>query len=160
MAGTAALRVRRSLTDVQDDYSSGNKAELEALWRAWKGIKELPPENPNSFFMIGGYHGEPFRGAGWGSSAYWGGYCNHGNVLFPTWHRAYLLRAAAAPGDVPSTEQGGQGDERRADPAEQRTRKNAVEPRGILASPAAMRVVGCSAARISGGGGLTLCHCS
>ncbi|KAK5997592.1 Tyrosinase [Cladobotryum mycophilum] len=21
-----------------------------------------------------------------------GGYCNHGNVLFPTWHRAYLLR--------------------------------------------------------------------
>ena len=23
---------------------------------------------------------------------YWGGYCNHGNVLFPTWHRAYLLR--------------------------------------------------------------------
>lgn len=101
MAGTEALRVRRSLTDVQDDYSSGKKGELERLWRAWKGIKELPPEDPNSFFMIGGYHGEPFRGAGWGSSAYWGGYCNHGNVLFPTWHRAYLLRLEDALRTIP-----------------------------------------------------------
>ncbi|MGB8768634.1 MAG: hypothetical protein WCC92_03400 [Candidatus Korobacteraceae bacterium] len=53
--------------------------------RAWKGIKELPPEDPHSFFVLGGYHGEPFRGGGWGNSQYWGGYCNHGNVLFPTW---------------------------------------------------------------------------
>ncbi|KAJ8131576.1 hypothetical protein O1611_g2051 [Lasiodiplodia mahajangana] len=34
----------------------------------------------------------PFRGAGWGNPSWWGGYCNHGNVLFPTWHRAYLVR--------------------------------------------------------------------
>lgn len=86
------MRVRPSLTDVQNDYRNGKPAELEALWRAFKGIKALPPDDPNSFFTIGGYHGEPFRGAGWGSSAYWGGYCNHGNVLFPTWHRAYLMR--------------------------------------------------------------------
>ena len=64
--------------------------------RAWKAIKELPPEDPRSFFMLGGYHGEPFRGAGWGSSAYWGGYCNHGNVLFPTWHRVYLHKLEEA----------------------------------------------------------------
>ncbi|HET9441802.1 MAG TPA: tyrosinase family protein [Acidimicrobiales bacterium] len=95
------MRVRRSLTAVQDDYAKGDKAELEALWRAWKGIKELPPDDPCSFFTIGGYHGEPFRGAGWGSSAYWGGYCNHGNVLFPTWHRAYLLRLEDALRSVP-----------------------------------------------------------
>jgi tyrosinase len=69
--------------------------------RAWKGIKELPPDDPNSFFVIGGYHGEPFRGAGWGSAAYWGGYCNHGNVLFPTWHRVYLLRLEDALRSVP-----------------------------------------------------------
>jgi tyrosinase len=37
--------------------------------RAWKGIKELPPGDSNAFFMIGGFHGEPLRGAGWGSSA-------------------------------------------------------------------------------------------
>ncbi|TCW84483.1 tyrosinase [Burkholderia sp. SRS-46] len=73
--------------------------------RAWKGIKALPPDDPNSFFMIGGFHGEPFRGAGWGSSSYWGGYCNHGNVLFPTWHRAYLLRLEQALQSIPGCEQ-------------------------------------------------------
>lgn len=99
-----SLRVRRSLTAVQDDYTNGDKAELEALWRAWKGIKALPPEDPLSFFTIGGYHGEPFRGAGWGSSAFWGGYCNHGNVLFPTWHRAYLVRLEEALRSIPGCE--------------------------------------------------------
>src|SRR5579872_2917039 len=77
----AALRVRKSIQDLQDEYVSGNKAPLETLMRAWKGIKELPPEDPRSFFALGGLHGEPFRGAGWGNSSYWGGYCNHGNIL-------------------------------------------------------------------------------
>lgn len=35
-------------------------------------------------------HGQPFRGSGYSSAEWWGGYCHHGNVLFPTWHRAYL----------------------------------------------------------------------
>lgn len=97
----AQLRVRRSLHDIQADFENGNKTELENLMRAWKGIKELSPDDPNSFFRIGGYHGEPFRGAGWGSAAYWGGYCNHGNVLFPTWHRAYLVRLEEALRSIP-----------------------------------------------------------
>lgn len=92
----ATPRIRRSIEDIQNDYANGNKAALETVWRAWKGIKELPADDPNSFFMIGGYHGEPFRGAGWGNSSYWGGYCNHGNVLFPTWHRVYLFRLEEA----------------------------------------------------------------
>lgn len=96
MAAHKSLRVRESLTVLQDKYKSGDKAPLENLMRAWKAIKALPPQDPNSFFMIGGYHGEPFRGAGWGNASYWGGYCNHGNVLFPTWHRAYLMRVENA----------------------------------------------------------------
>ncbi|WP_218511878.1 tyrosinase family protein [Variovorax sp. dw_308] len=95
------LRIRRALEDIQADYLAGNTKELDSLMRAWKGVKALPPDDPNSFFMIGGYHGEPFRGAGWGSSAYWGGYCNHGNVLFPTWHRVYLLRLEDALRSIP-----------------------------------------------------------
>jgi tyrosinase len=95
------LRVRRSLTDLQNDYRGGNKKPLEDLIRAWKGIKELPPNDPKSFFVLGGYHGEPFRGAGWGNASYWGGYCMHGNILFPTWHRVYLLKLEEALQSVP-----------------------------------------------------------
>jgi tyrosinase len=92
----AKLRVRRSLLELQNEYEKGNKKPLEDLMRAWKGIKELPYTDLKSFFKLGGYHGEPFRGAGWGNAAYWGGYCNHGNVLFPTWHRVYLLKLEEA----------------------------------------------------------------
>lgn len=94
-------RVRRSIQALQDDYAKGNKKPLEDLMRAWRGIKALPPEDLNSFFVIGGYHGEPFRGAGWGSASYWGGYCNHGNVLFPVWHRVYVLRLEEALQSIP-----------------------------------------------------------
>jgi len=96
MSANPTLRVRRSINELQDEYSKGNKQPLEDLMRAWKGIKELPPEDERSFFRLGGYHGEPFRGGGWGNSAYWGGYCNHGNVLFPTWHRMYLVKLEEA----------------------------------------------------------------
>ena len=58
------LGIRRSLTDLQTAYDAGDKLPLETVMRAWKGIKELPPEHPNSFFSLGGFHGEPFRGPG------------------------------------------------------------------------------------------------
>lgn len=70
--------------------------ELDKLILAWSKIQALPPTDPNSFEQIAGYHGEPFRGAGWGNPQWWGGYCNHGNVLFPTWHRAYVRRLEEA----------------------------------------------------------------
>ena len=101
MSPNSAPRVRRSLADLQDDYESGNKQPLEDLMRAWKGIKELPPSDPRSFFVLGGYHGEPFRGAGWGNSSFWGGYCHHGNVLFPIWHRIYVYEVEEALRSIP-----------------------------------------------------------
>ncbi|KDN61568.1 hypothetical protein CSUB01_04162 [Colletotrichum sublineola] len=73
-----------------------SRAELDNLVRAFAAIQKLPAEDPDSFFAIAGYHGEPFRGAGFANPSWWGGYCNHGNVLFPTWHRAYLLRLERA----------------------------------------------------------------
>jgi tyrosinase len=98
------IRVRRSIQDLQNEYDNGNKKPLNDLMRAWKDIKDLPPDDSNSFFMIGGYHGEPFRGAGWGNSQYWGGFCNHGNVLFPSWHRVYLVRLEDALRSIPGCE--------------------------------------------------------
>jgi tyrosinase len=95
------VRVRRSIVDVQADYDAGNKKELEDLMRAWKGIKALGPNEFKSFFMIGGFHGEPFRGPGAQTPTWWGGYCQHGTVLFPTWHRAYLYRLENALRSIP-----------------------------------------------------------
>ena len=94
--GNGQPGVRRSISDIQADYDSGNKKPLEQLMRAWKGIKELPPGDPNSFFMLGGFHGEPFRGPGAYANAWWGGYCQHATVLFPTWHRVYLYKLEKA----------------------------------------------------------------
>lgn len=105
MAKSKKVRVRRSLLEIQEMYDKGiDKKPLEDLMRAWKGIKELPPDDIKSFFMLGGYHGEPFRGAGWGNNQYWGGYCNHGNVLFPTWHRVYLYKLEEALQSIPGCE--------------------------------------------------------
>ena len=101
MPTTTPPRIRRSLSDIQKEYDSGNKAALEMLMRAWKGIKELPPDDLRSFFMIGGFHGEPFRGKGEFDANWWGGYCQHGTVLFPTWHRAYTLRLEQALQSIP-----------------------------------------------------------
>ncbi|KAG5637088.1 hypothetical protein H0H81_005821, partial [Sphagnurus paluster] len=54
----------------------------------------------SSHYSIGGIHGFPFRA--WGGSdpegpvsgapsdTNWDGYCTHGSVLFPTWHRPYV----------------------------------------------------------------------
>jgi tyrosinase len=89
-------RVRRSLRELEDMYEKNDKAPLENLMRAWKGIKELPVDHPDSIFSISGYHGEPFRDQGATDGNYWGGYCNHNNILFPTWHRVYLYRIEEA----------------------------------------------------------------
>lgn len=70
--------------------------ELDDLVKAFAAIQNLDPDDPDSFFSIAGLHGEPFRGAGYGNPSWWGGYCNHGNVLFPTWHRAYVLKLEQA----------------------------------------------------------------
>ncbi len=56
---------------------------------------DTPQSKSLSHFGIGGIHGLPFvpwEGVG-GSpveGSGWSGYCTHGNVLFPTWHRPYV----------------------------------------------------------------------
>lgn len=93
------LGVRQSVRALQAQYDSGNKKPLEDLVRAWLGIKKLPPTDPRSFFALAGYHGEPFQYRKQVDALpqvdyypYWGGYCNHGNVLFPPWHRVYVCK--------------------------------------------------------------------
>lgn len=92
---------RRSIAEV-----AKNPDQLDKLIHAFREIQRADPGepgNPNlkSFYVIAGLHGQPFRGAGYANSAWWGGYCHHGNVLFPTWHRAYLFHLERALQAVP-----------------------------------------------------------
>lgn len=59
--------------------------EKDNVVRAFRAIQCLEPSDPDSYFTIAGYHGIP--------GSY---YCHHGDVLFPTWHRAYLNRLEKA----------------------------------------------------------------
>ena len=93
-----ATRIRRSLQETQYKYDTLEDREpLESLVRAFRGIQlkvpnyHLPPDKDLSFFRMAGFHGEPFEGPGKYDPNWWGGYCHHSDVLFPTWHRAYLL---------------------------------------------------------------------
>jgi len=87
-----SVRVRHSLQYIQQLYDSGvDRSKLENLIRAFRGIQALPPDDPRSFFHLGGLHGLPFSGPGKKDTKWWGGYCWHGSVLFPTWHRIYIL---------------------------------------------------------------------
>jgi len=87
-----ATRVRHSLQYIQRLYDTGqDRSQLENLIRAFRGIQALAPDDPNSFFYLGGLHGLPFRGQGETDPKWWGGYCWHKTVLFPTWHRIYIL---------------------------------------------------------------------
>ena len=52
MSTHPSLRVRRSLQELQDDYTKGDKKALEDLMRAWQGIKALPPDDPRSFYVL------------------------------------------------------------------------------------------------------------
>ena len=100
------LKVRRSIQDIYNDFASKkNTVALEKLMIAWQFIKALPPSDPNSFMALGGFHGEPFlwRGA-YDVTSYWGGYCHHGELLFPTWHRIYLYKLEKALQNVPGCE--------------------------------------------------------
>ena len=80
-----------------------NAEKRNDFLKAWKLIQELPPTNPNSFWSIASYHGMPFKhrrvaldGDEDQEPTTWGGYCQHGNVLFPFWHRFYCLRLEQA----------------------------------------------------------------
>lgn len=103
MSPSKPLRVRRSILVMQKEYEQGKRENkpglmkpLEDLVRAWRGIQARKPEDTTSYFNLAGFHGEPFSGAGYGDGTYWGGYCNHGNILFPTWHRFYVLKVENA----------------------------------------------------------------
>ncbi|CAN0019896.1 unnamed protein product [Ectocarpus sp. 12 AP-2014] len=87
---------RYSLRELERWADQGHRKPLDDLFRAWRGIQQLPPDDPNSYWAIAGYHGIPLAPFDPDQPhlpppfAWWGGFCHHGNVLFPMWHRAYV----------------------------------------------------------------------
>lgn len=72
--------------------------------RGWKEfitaavrMQKAEETDDKSFFAIAGIHGQPYTAWNGASGSFtqekwgFGGYCTHGSVLFPTWHRPYLL---------------------------------------------------------------------
>ncbi|GKZ84058.1 hypothetical protein AnigIFM56816_009377 [Aspergillus niger] len=90
----STLRTRKNITTLDIKTRDDLVHAFELLQKQGPGTAEVPIED--SFYTIAGYHGQPFRGAGYGNRDWWGGFCHHGNVLFPTWHRAYVLRLEEA----------------------------------------------------------------
>jgi hypothetical protein len=59
-------------------------------------MQQSPQNELTSYFQIGGIHGLPYVAWNAGNSNPvsdngWQGYCVHGSVLFPTWHRPYMM---------------------------------------------------------------------
>jgi tyrosinase len=106
------VKTRLSLRELEIAENSQKKNDF---LKALKIVKELPADNPSSFWSIASYHGMPYKKRqvppyqippNDEGNAAWDGYCQHGNVLFPTWHRFYCLKleqslqAAVPGGDV------------------------------------------------------------
>lgn len=72
----SALRVRKNIRHLTDE-------ELNNLRNAYEGLYEVSADGGNNdergYQWIAGVHGFPVPV-----------YCQHGNINFPTWHRAYI----------------------------------------------------------------------
>ncbi|KAL1950435.1 hypothetical protein VTO73DRAFT_5559 [Trametes versicolor] len=71
-----------------------NEKMFSLYIQALQVMMDTPQDDPESFFQIGAIHGLPYvpwDGVGEASQAEASGYCTHGSVLFPTWHRPYVV---------------------------------------------------------------------
>ncbi|KAL0064910.1 hypothetical protein AAF712_008166 [Marasmius tenuissimus] len=72
-----------------------NEAHFSLYVQALIKLQQKDQSEVDSFFQIGGIHGLP--AAEWDpprapqGDARWLGYCTHEDVLFPTWHRPYMI---------------------------------------------------------------------
>ncbi|TFK69976.1 Di-copper centre-containing protein [Pluteus cervinus] len=90
--------VRLNFDDLANDPK--HRKERDLYLQALSALKQEGPTQLKGFYQIAGIHGLPYtdwddtKKPGEGSppqkKEQWEGYCTHGNVLFPTWHRPYV----------------------------------------------------------------------
>ncbi|KAH9989733.1 photo-regulated tyrosinase [Russula compacta] len=72
-----------------------NHDQFSLYIQALTVLHDTPESDPASHYSISAIHGlpyQPWEGAGTvqDPESQFGGYCNHGTILFPTWHRPYV----------------------------------------------------------------------
>ncbi|CAG8476361.1 1811_t:CDS:2 [Cetraspora pellucida] len=80
------------------------KKRRDLFLQGFAAVQSRDASDPTSFYAVAGIHGLPFvpydqlpgekePNTDWKASDEnrWGGYCHHGDILFPTWHRPYVL---------------------------------------------------------------------
>ncbi|CAG8757341.1 27225_t:CDS:2, partial [Dentiscutata erythropus] len=91
--------------DVLDMYSNETlRPQFDLLVQSYQALFDRSYEDMRSYYQIAGIHGLPYtaydgvtggahqynNGTDWAKGR-WGGYCHHGDILFPTWHRPYMM---------------------------------------------------------------------
>eukprot|EP00475_Leptophrys_vorax_P038907 TRINITY_DN694_c0_g1_i1.p1 TRINITY_DN694_c0_g1~~TRINITY_DN694_c0_g1_i1.p1 ORF type:complete len:565 (-),score=147.18 TRINITY_DN694_c0_g1_i1:263-1957(-) len=91
------LRVRPEIHDLMNPTDDTGKIRRTLFILAYSKVLEAEESDLWSFYKIAGIHGLPYEvyddvGAppGQAPNEAWKGYCTHGSILFPTWHRAYM----------------------------------------------------------------------
>ncbi|KAK1241362.1 hypothetical protein MKX08_001336 [Trichoderma sp. CBMAI-0020] len=85
----SAVPLRQNINDL---VKSGPQWDLYV--QAMYNMSKLDSHDPYSFFQIAGIHGAPYieyNKAGGRTGDGWLGYCPHGEDIFLTWHRPYVL---------------------------------------------------------------------
>ncbi|KAF4628239.1 hypothetical protein G7Y89_g9909 [Cudoniella acicularis] len=89
------LALRREIDDLYDESLKNSKTfdQLSLYLLALKEFHEQDYKDELSYFGVSGIHGQPF--GPWNETTPavtpGKGYCTHNSILFPTWHRPYLM---------------------------------------------------------------------
>ncbi|EEH20603.2 hypothetical protein PABG_02834 [Paracoccidioides brasiliensis Pb03] len=96
-AGTIPEQKKAPIRQEIDEWSNNraNADQVDLFVMAWRNLMNTSPRERGSFFQVAGIHGQPY--IPWDEpdtqmdEAKDKGYCTHNNILFPIWHRPYLV---------------------------------------------------------------------
>jgi tyrosinase len=89
--------VHRRVEILDFGYKPEYEKQRTLLLLGFRQLLYRDPTDPRSYWQIAGIHGIPYAPYDGVKGDYskrqtgWGGYCQHGNPLFPTFHRPYVM---------------------------------------------------------------------
>ncbi|KAH7151842.1 tyrosinase [Dactylonectria estremocensis] len=90
IAEGSAVPLRQNINELQ----AAGGAQWDLYIRALADMQSQDSNDPLSFFQVAGIHGKPYiewNHTGKMNTTGWQGYCPHGERLFLTWHRPYVV---------------------------------------------------------------------